>query len=282
MRTLRWIVFALVTSPHWAWAQYGAEVISYEPGTTATVGYDSVAAALGRPARTNGGNLFEGVVSPFNPPYKATDLVSVGELGQITLRLSHYAVPQAGAPEIGVFTHVGLADFDYPNGQSDGTPFTFGVDGAYVDVSADGVSWISLGGMTFDRPTSAYTDLISPFSLTDGAALADAQQPFIGHLADFAGKSYAGASPNILELLGGSAGGTWIDISATGLAQVGFIRFSLPEFPSIDESFELDAVSVSHAALGAPTVPEPAAVTLVVLSLAALAKRRRRTTRGAG
>jgi hypothetical protein len=260
-------IVAMLIGPQLAIAQYAVAVISYDPGTTAAAGFNNLAAPLGAPANTNGGNLFEGVISPFNPPYKTNDILSIGELGQITLRLSNYAIPQAGAPEIGVFTHVGLADVDYPNGQADGAPFTFGVDIAYVDVSEDGTNWVSLGGMTFDIPTNAYSDLTDPYRLANGNVRGDAQQPFTGHLGEFADRTYAGASPNILELLDGSAGGKWLDISSTGLAQVGFIRFSLPELFAVDENFELDAVSVSHAALGAATVPEPATIILGGLSL---------------
>jgi hypothetical protein len=45
---------------------------------------------------------------------------------------------------------------------------------------------------------------------------------------------------------------------------VGYIRFSVPDDgnPSIGQNFELDAVSISHAALGGATVPEPTAIAL--------------------
>jgi hypothetical protein len=74
-----------------------------------------------------------------------------------------------------------------------------------------------------------------------------------------------------LELLAGSGGGTWLDISPTGLAQVGYVRFSVPG--TISESFELDAVSISATAVGG-RVPEPSALVLVLGALACQARGR--------
>ena len=71
----------------------------------------------------------------------------------------------------------------------------------------------------------------------------------------------------MLDLLAGSAGGTWLDISSTGLPQVGYIRFSVPENLAADVSLELDAVSISRDALGGPTVPEPTALNLLALAV---------------
>ena len=55
----------------------------------------------------------------------------------------------------------------------------------------------------------------------------DFQKPFTGNLSSFNGLRYFdAANPDMLDLLAGSGGGKWLDISGTGLAQVGFIRFS--------------------------------------------------------
>jgi len=69
-------------------------------------------------------------------------------------------------------------------------------------------------------------------------------------------------------VLNGSAGGTWLDISTTGLAQVGFIRFTVPENALSRISLEVDAVSIAGGALGAPTVPEPGTLALALASMA--------------
>jgi hypothetical protein len=199
-------------------------------------------------------------------------LVSLGEGGQITLRLSNYAVPQAsGLPELGIFGNVGLVDTDYPNGLTGSPVSTFSdIESAKVEVSPDGASWISLGVQAFDIPTNGYTDLSDPYSATQGSALSDFQQPFVGDLSSFASKHY---SPDMINLLAGSGGGKWLDISGTGLAHVGYVRFSIADDgnASTKLKFELDAVSVSHAALGTAVVPEPTALILSFALLPTLA-----------
>jgi hypothetical protein len=275
-------IAALVNS---AAAQFAVQAVSYDAGTTPTAGYTSSAAALGGPEQYTGEGVFPGVVSPFNPPYLASELTSIGEAGQLTLRLSNFVLPQAGAPEIGVFSNVGLIDANYPNGEATSPAATFGFDSALVDVSADGTNWVSLGAFDFDVPTNGYTDLTDPFSGVPGSASSDPQVPFAGSLSSFSGLKYSDAGgPDMLELLSGSAGGKWLDISATGLAQVGFVRFSVADDGNAATSlnFELDAVSISHAALGAPTVPEPATLVSVSMLLFSLAVWRRRSSIGRG
>jgi hypothetical protein len=103
--------------------------------------------------------------------------------------------------------------------------------------------------------------------------VSDFQQPFTGSLASFDDLKYCDAAgPDILELLAGSGGGTWLDISPSGLAQVGYIRFSQPDDSSAATSlnFELDAISISHAAVGAAVVPEPSSIDLFVVASMAL------------
>ena len=71
----------------------------------------------GEPKRFTGdGGDYPSVVSPFGGPYLRDEIVSVGESGYLTLRLSNYVLPQA-VPEIGVFTNVSLLDMGYPNGR---------------------------------------------------------------------------------------------------------------------------------------------------------------------
>jgi hypothetical protein len=280
-------VIATIIGPSTAMAQYAAEVISYSAGTTPTVGFTTASAALGEPERYTGESVFPGVVSPFNPPYLSSEIVSVGEGGELTLRLSHYAIPQPGAlPEIGLFSNFGLIDVAYPNGLA-GTPAGgFGPpDSAIVSVSADGVSWSSLGSTTFDLPTNGYTDLSDPYSSVPGSVPTDFQQPFTGNLSSFDGLPNSHATNfDMLDLLAGSGGGKWLDISSSGLPQVGYIRFSLADdgLPGSSLNFELDAVSISHAALGGPTVPEPAAITITLAAAIAIATgftRRRQSLR---
>jgi hypothetical protein len=204
----------------------------------------------------------------------------VGEGGHITLRLTHYAIPQATGPEIGVFENIGLIDTDFPDGQAGSPAMTFGpLDNAIIEVSANGVHWVSLGSMTFDVPTNGYTDLTDPYSSSPGSVRSDFQQPFAGSLNSFDGLPYFDAGgPDMLELLAGSGGGTWLDISSSGLAQVGFIRFAIADDGNAGTSlnFELDAISIASSAVGPVVSPEPATIITALVAFGALAVRLRR------
>jgi hypothetical protein len=267
--------FLLGTSSS-ALAQYGAEVVSYDAGTTPAVGFANPAAAIGEPERFTGEGVFPGIVSPFSPPFLASEIVSVGEGGHITIKLSHFAVANAGL-EIGVFENVGL-QMDFANGTATNPISTFGEDIAFVEVSANGVDWRSVAptAILFNRPTNGYTDLSDPFSSVPGSALSDFQQPFVADLSEFAGLPYSDPSgDDLLDVLAGSGGGTWLDISSTGLRRVGYIRFSVPnDFdPNVGQNFELDAVSIAHGAVGSP-VPEPATGAGIILIAAFMFRSR--------
>ena len=129
-------------------AQYAVEVRSYDAGTTPAIEFGSglpfnlTSSALGEPSRYTSDPLFPGVVSPFSAPYKRDQLLSVGESGHVTLRLSNYALPQPGGHEIGVFGHASLIDVAYPAGQAGDPAAAFGVDSAFVEVSEDGTTLV--------------------------------------------------------------------------------------------------------------------------------------------
>ena len=254
------------------------QVVSYDAGSTPTAGFTSPAAALGAPERFTGESTpFPGTVSPFNPAFLSSEVISVGEGGHLTLRLSHLVLPQASEPEIGVFTNTGFIDVDFPNGLAGSDPVaTFGVDDAHVAVSADGVSWVSLGNVTFDLPTNGYTDLTDPFSGVPGSVESSFDQPFIGSLSDFADLNYYDNSDtDMLDVLGGSGGGTWLDISGTGLSEVSWLRLSVADDGDSQTSlnFELDAVTIAASALGS-AVPEPSTWVLLVVASATCCRRR--------
>ena len=271
--TISLIVAAAVAclNPQFSMAQHAVQVTSYDAGATPAIDfgsglpYDDTSTALGEPSRFTFDDFFPGVVSPFSGPYKRDQLLSIGETGHVTLRLSNYALPQVGGHEIGVFAHASLIDVAYPAGQAGDRAAAFSVDSAVVELSANGASWVSLGNITFDIPTNGYSDVTDPFAALPGAIPSDFQKPFVGSLSSFDGLTHA---PDILSLLDGSGGGTWHDIPA-GLAQVGFIRFSVADDgnPGVDMNFELDAVSVSRDAMGVPTVPEPLTAGLVACAV---------------
>lgn len=265
-------------------ASYAAQVSNYVAGDGAAAGFDIPAAALGEPTRLTGVGVFPGVVSSFNPPYLTSEIVSIGEGGALELQLANYLLPSAAGAELGVFTNVGLIDADYPNGVAanplSATEGSFGADSATLEVSADGTSWVSLGERLFDVPAIGYSDVTNPFAETAGSSPSDFGKPFEGALADLGGLSYFDANgADILDAFAGSGGGNWLDLSATGLDKIGWLRFSLPDDgnPATQFKFELDAVSIAHDAVG-PAVPEPNTAAIGLMGTVALfaARLRRR------
>jgi hypothetical protein len=232
-----------------------AEVINYQPGGATS--FTNPAAALGLPA----GDTSFGALTPFNPPFKPEHIVVVGAGGSATLRLSSPVVAGGAGPEVGVFSNNGIVDVSADGSGKAGTPAaTFSPPGvARVSVSGDGVTFFPLREepFVFDNPTNFYTDVtITDFSAPLGSAAADFSKPFTGTLSSFGGLTY----PQMVPLLGGSGGGTWLDVSSTGLSTVQYIRFEVPA----GERLVLDAVTA---------VPEP---TLLGLPAVAFLLRRRR------
>ncbi len=255
-------------------ATHAAKVVDFQSGDGAAPGFNDPATALGVPTRFTGVGAFPGVVSAFNPPFMPSELVSIGEGGFVTLQLSNYLLPGSATLDLGVFTNVGLIDNDFPNGLA-ANPLsadagTFGADSATLEVSADGATWVPVGEHVFDLPTVGFSDVTNPFASEPGSAPSDFGKPFAGTLADLAGLNYDNPSgADILQLLDGSGGGTWLNLSDAGLDQIGWLRFSVPDDGDAEthNKFELDGVSLNNASVG-PAVPEPS--TLALASLLAL------------
>ena len=233
-----------------------AEVVDYQPGSATS--FTNPAAALGLPA----GDTTFGALTPFNPPFKPEHIVIVGAGGSATLRLSAPVGAGAG-PEIGVFSNNGIVDVSADgSGKAGSPPALFSPPGgvARVSVSSDGVAFVPLRdeAFLFENPTNFYTDVtITDYSAPLGNAVADFARPFAGTLSTFGGSAY----PQMVELLGGSGGGTWLDLSSTGLADVRYVRFDVPA----GERLVLDAVTA---------VPEPSLLCLPAIALLTMRRRR--------
>jgi hypothetical protein len=242
-------------------AVFATRVVDYTPGSGIDPKYQDANSALGKP---NPDTTF-GILTPFNATFAGGEMTGVGQGGQLTLQLSD-PVPATGRT-LGIHAAVGLADYDYPNGQTgDGSaarPIAYtSPRRATLSVSDDGSRWVSLGDLTFDIPTNFYDQgVITPgYQKDPGTHEADFGKPFLGSLADLASRNWAG----VLSALDGSAGGTWIDLSHTGLSQVDFVRFNEPD---AGETVYVDAVSA---------VPEPAMIWLLFSASAVSFPRRKR------
>lgn len=242
---------------------FADQVVSYDGGTNRFQFnlYTNPAVALGSPQTSTGGAF---VVTPFNNPFSRNDVVSVGLGGQITLRLARFAEPVAGAPEIGVFTFQQFLQ-TAGGGTVSGPALFYPSLLAKAEVSADGLAWVALNAgssIAFDVPANAYRD-------NPPVTLSDYGKPFVGGLDALKDKA---TLTDTLDAYGGSGGGTWLDISETGLSHVGYVRFSVPATNTF--SFQLEAISVSSASAGA-VVPEPGLAVAFAPLLVLLVRRRR-------
>jgi len=260
---------------------YASRVISYTPGT-ANPTWSNPSASLGAASALTGENAsasnyfgFPNILSPFSPAYQGDEIVQIGEGGQLTLGLSNFALVGAGK-EIGVYTNVGLIDADYPNAVNTSPATRFGGGSANLSVSADNITWKSLGSITFDMPSLFFPNT-SPYltSPPPGPTFANFGLPMPSPFSCFDGQDWTNTqncfqvSPNIW-----SAGGNWLDLSSTGLSQVGFIRFDIPvDANPINNVLSIDTIAINNADVGA-AVPEP--TTFILMPVAALLLARRR------
>jgi len=264
---------------------FAAGVISYTPGSSDPK-FQTPAAALGAPDGVSGENAaatnyfgFPNVLSPFSPAYQGDEVVQIGEGGQLTLRLANYVNVGAGK-RLGVVSNVGLVDASPTfNGGNGAVASTFGGGTARVKVSSDNQTFVDLGLINFNIPSLYYVNA-GPYDGTAPASpqLTDFGKPFEGTLASFNNQDFAGTVNAFKVAAGGySGGGNWLDLSATGLSQVGYVQFIVADDgdPLTDNRFAIDSVSIANGAVGAPT-PEPGSLAfLAVASLLALRRKAR-------
>lgn len=225
--------------------------------------HGDVSATLGAPERFTGEGVFPSVVSMFNPAFGTDELVQIGAGGWLTVEFDE---PITNDPshlygvDLIIFGNAGFADFDFPNGQNGSPAVLFGGDPMRVSVSADGTTFVPLADTTEGLfPAQGYLDS-GPFDDHPGSLLTDFTRPMNPALTlnSFDGLSYADS----LALYDGSGGGTPIDIAASGLGTIRFVRVE----PIGDVTLEIEAFA---------TVPEPATLLLAALGLGALSRRRR-------
>lgn len=218
---------------------FAAEVVEYSPGADVPAGFDDPSSALGAPTRYTGVGEFPGAVTPFNPPYLAGEVVTIGAGGSLTLRLGTPAIDAATNPfgiDLIVFHNGGYIDSAFPEGVVGGTFF----DGGSIEVSFDGVEFFPVAPAAEDHfPTLGYLDLRAPFTEERGDVVSDFRLP-VNPAIEPNGMNWG----ELLAAYDGSGGGVGIDIASVGLFEVNFVRITAGDGQSPD----IDAVSVVRAA----------------------------------
>jgi hypothetical protein len=261
MRILALALFCALAHPVLA-VPFAAEVVSYTPGTNIPSGYDDPTASLGSPGRAP--DLF-GEITPFNTPYRADDVVSIGAGGELVVRFDHRVADDSANAygiDLLIFGNAFLG-MDFETGLADGTIFA---EPARVAVSQNGVDWIDVP-LFADAlfPTLAYQNPNGPFGSggTNPTCYTCPVDPSLS-AASFAGLDVS----QIAALYGGSGGGLGIDLGALGLDWIEYVRVWQPEGDLY--ASDIDAFA---------DVPEPTGATLFGVALAALTWSRARTRR---
>lgn len=240
---------------------WAAHVVSYVEGTGVGAGYNNPSSALGGPTRFTGVGVFPGAVTPFNPAYLGSEIVSIGAGGSLTLRFDAPVADDPANPfgiDLLIFGNAGYIDTNFPTGTA-GPLFSAG--GGLVEVSADGLAWEPVVGGIADGafPTLGYSDLTDPFAVNPGNILSDFTRP-VDPAFDPTGLAFGA----IVAGYAGSGGGSGIDLSSTGLASILFVRISNTGTGTV----EVDAVS--------DVVPAPSGVALLGMAGLIAVRRRRR------
>ena len=226
---------------------FATRVVSYVAGSGASAGHRNAAAALGEPTRMTGTTAAPETVTPFQPPWQPSQIVSIGAGGSLVLELGSPATDDPGhrfGIDLIVYGNAFFSDASYPLGM----PGFCAAEGGLVDVSEDGVTWVNVPGASAEgaMPTLAWLDA-GPYATTAGSVPTDflrAVDPAVNE-ASVAGMDFA----ELVLAYDGGAGGVGIDLATTGLSTARFIRLRQPA--GAIGSPEIDAVAVI------PPTPSP-------------------------
>lgn len=239
---------------------YATTVLNYAQGSNAVSGYTNPATALGEPTRFTGVGVFPSAVTPFNPPFMASEVVSIGEGGSITLAFDH-AISNDPSHFFGmdllIFGNAFYIDSNWPAGTVGG----FFGGGGLIEVSSDLDTWVPIPGTPAlgQFPTLGYSDLTDPYATEPGSTPSDFTRP-VDPSFNPTGLSFA----QLVAGYNGSGGGTGIDIAAAGLSSISYLRISNPIGSG-------GAIAIDGVAAVAPTP----GVAVVFAGMAALAVRQR-------
>jgi len=235
---------------------FAIEVVQYVEGSG--VGKDWISGqpynnpncALGRPTlETTGDGWYIRVdenvpVVPVYPPFRAFELVTVGNGGRLTVKFNHRVANDENNPYGIDFIIYGDA-FSGSEGWTNGNPEETIVTGSVfaepgiVSVSQDGNDWYYFSNGPYAdgfAPTASYEwdDVNNVW-----AEELDPTRPVDPNLtaANLNGKTVA----EVIEIYNGSAGGTGFDIGVLGLDWIQYVR--IEDDPDSSAKTEIDAIA---------------------------------------
>lgn len=258
------IVFCSVSLAADPWAD---QVVSYQAGTNLVAGYDNAQVAIGEPSKfTPDATWGDSDVTMFSGAWKTDQVVSIGAGGHLTVKFDQAVEDDPLNPygiDLLIFGNTGFSDSAWPDGIVGGI-FN---EPAVIQVSQDNNTWYTISDVFADDlwPTQGYTDTSGPYN-ADGTVPSDFLMPMNPSITldSVIGLNYA----QMLSLYNGSAGGTGVDISGTGLAWIQYVK--IYQLETDDWSTEIDALADVAA------VPEPISLAVLLLGLPALAAPKRR------
>lgn len=217
---------------------FATSVVSYTPGVGAAAGYTNPLVALGSPERFTGEGFLPEAVTPFQPAFLNSEVVSIGMGGSLVVMFDHIVTDDPANPfgiDLLLFGNAFCSDSNSPAGV---VGSVYG-EGGTVSVSLDGIAWTQVPGVAADGPcpTLGYTD-VTPYSTTPGTALTDFTKPVNPALAlGMVGMDW----PTLIAAYDGSGGGAGIDLAALGLAGIRYVRIDGPGIFGV--SPEIDAIA---------------------------------------
>ena len=236
------VALGLIALPTSA-SDFATNVLSYVAGSNPANGFTNPLVALGPPERFTGEGISPGAVTPFHPCFGTNEIVSIGAGGQLTLGFEPPLRDQANNPfgiDFIVFGNSFFTDAAY----SSGVVGALAADGGTIQVSADGITWISIPNVFADGlcPTMGWVDG-GAYAATNGMIATDPNTPVdpTWTAASLSGKTY----DELVDIYDGSAGGAGVDLASVGLTQAIAVRIIVPT--GIHPNVEIDAVARVHA-----------------------------------
>lgn len=234
MSLLPLLIVSTLATP---WAD---SVVSYYEGVGAAPGYTVATVATGEPTRFTGEDIWPGVVSPFNAPWLANEIVSIGNGGHLVLSFDEPVQDDPNNPwgiDLIVFGNTGFIDGAWPSAIVSGI---FSNDNGIIEVSADGKQWIAITSLFADNlwPTCGYGDS-QPYDSVEGLSPTDFTMPLDPRLTfdDVMDLDHT----TLMTYYRTSGGGTGVDLSETGLSEISYVRISASESSKLTP--EIDAIA---------------------------------------